>query len=223
MTRVKICGLTREEDVDAAVDAGADALGFIAGLTSSPRNLALERVGSLMSRVPPFVTSVLVTTGAALVEGSDSVRRMAPRAIQLYGADYSADSIRASFRAQLIRPFPVGREVEAETEVLPRAGSALRGYDALLADTAKKGFEGGTGLTSDWSVCAAIRRSIAPRPLVLSGGLRPENVGAAIAAVEPFCVDASSGVEASPGVKDPSKVRAFVANAAAAEGRRVVQ
>ena len=84
MTRVKICGLTREEDVDAVVDAGADAVGFISGLPSSPRNLSISRAASLISRIPPFVTPVLVTSGQALVENSDAVKRIAPGAIQLY-------------------------------------------------------------------------------------------------------------------------------------------
>lgn len=223
MTRVKICGLTREEDVDAAVGAGADALGFVSGFASSPRNLSIARAASLVSRVPTFVTPVLVTTESSLVESSDSIKRMGIRAIQLYGGSFSPGSIKASFNVQLIRPFPVKREGEADNEVLPRANEALRGCDALLTDTAKAGFQGGTGLTSDWSTCASIRRNIDPRPLVLSGGLRPENVERAVAEVEPFCVDVSSGVEASPGVKDHSKVRAFVAKATATEGRRVAQ
>lgn len=221
MTRVKICGLTREEDVDAAVDAGADAVGFVLGFASSPRNLSVARAASLISRVPPFVTPVLVATGSSLAENSDPIKRMGPKAIQLYGGAFSPDSVRDSFHASVIRPFPVRREGEEESDFVPRANDALKGCDALLTDTAMEGAQGGTGLTSDWSTCAAIRRSIRPRPLILSGGLRAENLEIAIAAVEPFCVDVSSGVEASPGVKDHQKVREFVAKAAAVEGRRV--
>jgi phosphoribosylanthranilate isomerase len=223
MTRVKICGLTREEDVDAAVDAGADAVGFISGLPSSPRNLSIARASSLISRVPPFVTQVLVTTGEALVENSEAVKRIAPKAIQLYGGLFSPETVRASFHAQLLRPYSVRRQEgdDGKADVLAKAKDAVRGYDALLTDTYQKGYDGGTGLTSDWSACAAIRKSIAPTPLILSGGLRPENVELAIATVAPFCVDVSSGVESAPGVKDQAKVRAFVTNANAAEERRV--
>jgi phosphoribosylanthranilate isomerase len=224
LTRVKVCGLTREEDVDAAVDAGADALGFITGFPDSPRNLPLPRAASLVSRVPPFVTAVLVVTGQGLAENSDAIKRMAPRAIQLYSGSFSPETIRSSFHASLLRPFAVRRE-ESESDdgagLLQRAKDALRGYDALLTDTYKKGYEGGTGQTSDWSACAAIRKSIAPAPLILSGGLRPENVELAVETVNPFCVDVSSGVESAPGVKDHAKVKAFVAKARKAEGRRV--
>lgn len=222
MTRVKVCGLTREEDVDAAVDAGADAVGFITGM-ASPRNLAIARAGALMSRVPPFVTPVLVTSAQALVENSDAVKRMAPRAIQLYGSSFSPDTLRTTFRAQLIWPCSVGRHVEDPGSALAKVKQAAKGYNALLTDTYKEGQDGGTGLTSDWGFCAEIRKGVAPTPMILSGGLRPENVDAAIAAVSPFCVDVSSGVESSPGVKDHAKVKAFVAKARQTEERRVAQ
>jgi phosphoribosylanthranilate isomerase len=222
MTRVKICGLTREEDVDAVVDAGADAVGFISGIASSPRNLPISRAASLISRVPPFVTSVLVTTGDALVENSDAVKRVAPRAIQLYRGLFSPDELRSAFHAQLLKPYSVGRQESDEgmANLPPTAREAVRGYDALLTDTYQKGRDGGTGLTSDWSVCAEIRKSIAPAPLILSGGLRPENVELAILTVAPFCVDVSSGVESALGVKDRAKVRAFVSKSNPAEERR---
>jgi phosphoribosylanthranilate isomerase len=118
----------------------------------------------------------------------------------------------------------VGRQGgDDRVDALSKAKEAVRGYDAFLTDTYRKGYDGGTGLTSDWSVCTAIRKTIAPTPLILSGGLRPENVELAIATVQPFCVDVSSGVESAPGVKDQSKVRAFVKKASAAEERRVEQ
>lgn len=225
MTRVKICGLTREEDVDAAVDAGADALGFVSGIPGSPRNLSISRAASLMSRVPLFVTPVLVTTGEALVENSDAVKRIAPRVIQLYGGLFSPATVKSSFHALLLKPYPVSRQEsdDARADVLSRVTEAVRGFDALLTDTYQKGVQGGTGLTSDWSVSAAIKKAIAPTPLILSGGLRPENVELAISTVAPFCVDVSSGVESAPGVKDQAKVRAFVAKAKTAEERRVAQ
>ncbi len=225
MTRVKVCGLTREEDVDAVADAGADAVGFISGIATSPRNLSISRAASLISRVPPFVTPVLVTTGEALVENSDAVKRIAPKAIQLYHSLFSPETVRGSFHASLLKPYSVGRQESDEgmAEALPKAKEAVRGYDALLVDTYQKGYDGGTGLTSDWSVCAEIRKTIAPAPLILSGGLRPENVELAIATVAPFCVDVSSGVESAPGVKDHAKVRAFVMKSNPAEERKVAR
>jgi phosphoribosylanthranilate isomerase len=225
MTRVKICGLTREEDVDAVVDAGADAVGFISGIASSPRNLSISRAASLISRIPPFVTPVLVTSGQALVENSDAVKRIAPKAIQLYGSLFSPETLRSTFHAYLLKPFPVSRQ-EGDgggADALAKAKEAAKGYDALLTDTYQKGVEGGTGLTSDWSVCEAIRKTIAPTPLILSGGLRPENVELAIATVAPYCVDVSSGVESAPGVKDPAKVKAFMSKANSSGERQVVR
>jgi phosphoribosylanthranilate isomerase len=221
-TRVKICGVTREEDVDAAVDAGADAIGFISGFPNSPRNLSTARAASLISRVPPLITSVLVTTIDYLIAaGSEELRRAGPGAIQLYGA-VDADSsalVRSACRTRhLIRPHQV--RTRADTRdlqlVSPSRETLVAGCDALLLDTYAKGRDGGTGLTCDWDVCASIRRSIAPVPLILSGGLRPENVEQAIREVAPFCVDASSGVESSPGVKDGTRVSAFVSRALAA-------
>ena len=155
-----------------------------------------------MSRVPPFVTPVLVTTGQSLVENSDAVKRIAPKAIQLHGSLFSPETVRNSFHAHLLKPSPCNRHEsdDGSADVLPKAKEAVKGYDALLTDTYQKGYEGRTGLTSDWSVCAAIRKAIAPTPLILSGGLRPENVELAIATVVPFCVDVSSGVESAPGV-----------------------
>ncbi len=225
MTRVKICGLTREEDVDAVVDAGVDAVGFISGLPASPRNLPISRAASLISRIPPFVTPVLVTSGQALAENSDLVKRIAPRAIQLYDSLFSPETLRSSFHANLLKPFPVRRQEGdgAGTDILAKAKEAARGYDALLTDTYHKGAQGGTGLTSDWNACEAIRKTIAPTPLILSGGLRPENVELAIATVAPYCVDVSSGVESAPGVKDPAKVRAFMSRANASGERQVAR
>ncbi|HUI01852.1 MAG TPA: phosphoribosylanthranilate isomerase [Nitrososphaerales archaeon] len=223
MTRVKVCGLTREEDVDAAIDAGADAVGFISGLPNSPRNVEISRAASLMARVPPLVTPVLVTTGDALVQNSDLIKRMAPKAIQLYGSPFSPETVKSTFHSFLLRPFLVGRQEDGLVDPVPKAKEAARGYDALLTDTYSKGMEGGTGLTSDWTVCSAIRRAVAPVPLILSGGLRPENVEAAISAVMPYCVDVSSGVESAPGVKDHSKLKAFIAKASVPEESKVAR
>src|SRR5690349_8946273 len=150
MTRVKICGLTREEDVDVAVDAGSDAVGFISGFPDSPRNLVMARAASLISRVPPFVTAVLVTTTEALLLDSETVKRAAPKAIQLYGDVLSPSTVRSTLHAHLVRPFHVGQEERIgsngsghTTEVLARrARETASGYDALLIDTLRKGFDG---------------------------------------------------------------------------------
>lgn len=208
VVRVKICGLTREGDVAEAVAAGADAVGFISGFPGSPRNLALSRSAELMMNVPPLVDRVLVTTTEVMGNRMDEIRRMRPDALQLYGKDPHVRTAREKLGVKIIRPHLIGNGVgSVETA----------GFDALLSDTFVRGQSGGTGRTSDWAACRELRDRIAPVPFILSGGLNPDNVREAIVLVRPFAVDASSGVEAYPGIKDGAKVRAFVKNAAGGE------
>ncbi|MDG6910349.1 MAG: phosphoribosylanthranilate isomerase [Nitrososphaerota archaeon] len=201
MTRVKICGVTRVQDVVSAVEAGADAVGFISGF-ESPRNVSLERAAELIGKVPPFVDSVLVTRAEVLEMHLDRIGQMRPSAIQLYGGVTDPVGLKAKLGVKLILPHLVkrGGDEIGDTE----------GFDAVLSDTYRKGAFGGTGEVSDWALCRELRDEVAPVPFILSGGLNPENVEKAITAVRPFAVDSSSGVEASPGLKDSSKVRAFV-------------
>jgi phosphoribosylanthranilate isomerase len=211
--RVKVCGLTREVDVEAAVSAGADAVGFISGFPDSPRNLSLDRVRELAGRVPPFVSAVLVTTQETVALRELEVRRAGVDALQLYGEVPDALSLRASLGVKLIRPLLLGPGGSLE----PRPDST--GFDALLTDTLRPGMLGGTGVRSDWTVCRRIRDAVLPLPMVLSGGLRPENVADGIRAVRPFAVDVSSGVESSPGVKDAARLAEFVRRAREASSR----
>ena len=207
MVRVKLCGMTREEDVRAAVEAGADAVGFIVGFPSSTRNISLGRASRLMDLVPPFVNTVLVTTSTLIRDDMSDLRRMRMNDIQLYGDSPSPEAIRSLLRVGLIKPYPL-----RTSEALDVAG-AVAGFDALLTDTYRDGMQGGTGGVSDWELCLNVRERIAPTPMILSGGLTPENVADAIRRVRPFAVDASSGVELSPGIKDHGKIREFVARA----------
>jgi len=204
MVRVKICGITRERDLAAAIDAGVDAVGFITGFPNSLRNLSLERAEKLVERVPPFVDSVLVTNTETLSMEMKRVLRICPDAIQLYGGLTNQGREREQLNSFLIKVLQVRPGIHTHLDV------NLRGYDALLTDTYKKGYDGGTGLVSDWNECSLVRDKIHPLPLILSGGLSPANVARAIAKVRPFAVDASSGVESAPGVKDARKIREFV-------------
>ncbi len=205
MVRVKICGITRTEDLDAAVEAGADAVGFIVGFPGSKRNLSLEVADEMIRRVPPFVDSVLVTTSDIVEDRTDKIVSIGPDAIQLYGRG-DPRVLRRALGLGLIRAYLVSDGGEDARE-------AAKGFDALLTDTYVSGQSGGTGKTSDWAVCRAVREEIAPVPLILSGGLRPENVLDAIEVVRPYAVDVSSGVESTPGVKDRAKVFEFVRRA----------
>lgn len=206
MVRVKVCGLTNEEDVEAAVSAGVDAVGVIVGFSGSPRNMTLDAASRLFSRVPPFVCKVLVTTAGIATRETEAIRRLAPGAIQVYGEVERPDFLRERTGASIILPFRVGGREAPEKE-------KMKQFDAVLTDTYDRAALGGTGRVSDWGVCRALREELAPIPLVLSGGLNPRNVAEAVRAVEPYAVDVSSGVESSPGKKDRSKMEEFVKEA----------
>jgi len=214
VVRVKICGITRGRDLIAAVNAGADAVGFITGFPKSPRNLPLDAAGILVKEVPPFVDSVLVTNSDFLSAELERFSRIGPDAIQLHGNLADRERARRRLRSYLIQVLQVRPGTNNHLD------AGLRGYDALLTDTYKKGYDGGTGLVSDWDECSLIRDKIDPVPLILSGGLTPANVADAIAKVRPFAVDASSGVESSPGIKDARKILQFVKHAKGERARQ---
>jgi phosphoribosylanthranilate isomerase len=206
-TKVKICGITREEDLAIAVSAGADAIGFVVGAPLSPRNLTLENANKLMKQIPIFVNSVVVTVTNdinLLVKISEKLR---PDAIQLHGENLLDVSIlRKEIRcARLIKTFHV-----KTANVINAVVKTLVLFDAVLLDSFTQSRYGGTGVVHDWELSRLVRQEIEPTPIILAGGLTPENVKDAIQIVQPYAVDVSSGVELSPGVKNPKKVREFV-------------
>ncbi|WP_435197155.1 phosphoribosylanthranilate isomerase [Natronomonas sp. EA1] len=200
MTRAKVCGLTREADVRAAVDAGADALGFIVDVpVDTPREISREQARSLIADVPPFVSTVAVTMPDAPEAALAVARETGADAIQLHTlppADCAA--LRDAFAG------PVIRAVDHE-----EAESFADAVDAVLVDSVDEAGAGGTGETHDWDRTRELvdRLSV---PVVLAGGLTPENVTAAVETVDPYAVDVASGVERTGGEKDHDAVRAFV-------------
>ena len=199
--RVKICGITRLEDLHAACDAGADALGFVF-YEKSPRHVSVAAAAALARELPPFVQSVglFVNAGRAFIE---SVLEAVPLdLLQFHGDETPAEC--ASFK----RPYIKAVRVNRGTDLLKCAADfdAARG---LLLDAFVPGMPGGTGERFDWSLIPANL----PKPVVLSGGLTPDNVAEAIRRVHPWAVDVSSGVEASKGIKDALKVARFIAKA----------
>lgn len=211
MTRVKICGIRSESDLRIAIAAGADAVGFISGVTHfSEDALDADRAAALADRTPPFVTRVLVThleVAADIVALADHV---GVDAIQVHGL-VSVDTVRA------VRAAAGGRRILAVVHVTgPEALDTAQAFaphcDAVLLDSRTSDRLGGTGRTHDWSISAAIARTVA-RPVVLAGGLTPGNVAAAATAVRPFAVDVNSGVENPSGDKDLTACVAFVAAA----------
>ncbi len=197
MVRVKVCGITNRDDALCAVDAGADALGFIF-YEKSPRYVAPEIVGEIVAALPPFVTSVGVFVNASEARMDAVVKLAGLRAIQLHGDEPPEACL--GHAVPVIRALRVGENFEPEQ---------MRSYlvDTFLLDTEKAGKYGGTGEIFDWSKAIAAKDV---GRIVLSGGLNPDNVVASIEAVMPYAVDASSGVEAEPGKKDHRKVKQFL-------------
>ena len=208
-TRIKICGLTRPEDVCAAVGAGADALGFVF-YPPSPRFVSAAQAAHLMGAVPPFVSTValFVNAGTATVQ---SVAAQAPFSqLQFHGDETAqecaeaAEAVKRPFlRVFRVRPDTSGADL-LEYEAQYRSASAL--FSGLLLDTFVDAY-GGAGKAFDWSLIA---KELAPR-VVLSGGLNVRNATDAVVRVRPFAVDISSGVEVVKGIKDARKIAAFIA------------
>jgi phosphoribosylanthranilate isomerase len=210
MTRAKVCGITREADLRAAAAAGADAVGIVCDVpVDTPREVSPERAAELAAAVPPFVTSVLVTMPDSAAAGADLVDRVGTDAVQEHGDLSPAEvgDLRAAVDADVIKSVDA-----AEPE---RAAEYDGVADALLVDSVDADGGGGTGETHDW---VRTREATADldAPLVLAGGLAPDNVAEAVRTVGPFAVDVASGVEESGGVKDHDAVRAFVQNATSA-------
>ena len=196
--RIKICGLTRVEDVRAAVDAGADAIGLVF-YAKSPRHVDLAQAAALARAVPPFVTIV----GLFVNEDPAQVRR-ALAAVPIHLLQFHGDEDEAYCR-QFDRPFVKAARVAPGMDLLQYAG-AFPSAQAILLDAFVDGFGGG-GKVFDWSL---IPKGLTT-PIILSGGLDEGNVADAIRRVRPAAVDVSSGVELSKGIKDAEKIRAFVA------------
>ena len=209
MTRAKICGITRESDLDAVVAAGADAVGLTAAVAvDTPREISLTRAADLAAAVPPFVTSVLVTMPDSVDRAVELVERVAPDAVQLHG-NLGPDDIAA------VRERAPAKVIVAVDATDPDVESYADAADALLFDSVDEQGGGGTGETHDWERTAELVTSL-DAPVVLAGGLTPDNVAEAVETVRPFAVDVASGVEAEGGVKDHDAVRRFVERAESA-------
>lgn len=213
--RVKICGITREEDVISSAEAGADALGFVCGYQDSPRNLSLEKVKELVKLVPPYSNSVVVTP-LSNPEIFRIVEEAHPSLLQLSGSKKDIAVVE-----RLVEKFKYDKiiqtiHVQGELSNLINEGKELAKISkAILLDSKGDGnsIAGGSGKVHDWNLSAKIREEISPVPVILGGGLSPVNVSSAIRAVNPYAVDVSSGVESQPGIKSTVKVKEFINNA----------
>jgi len=193
VTAIKICGITRREDADAAVMFGANALGFVLW-PASPRHATLEAAGEIVRHLPPFVTTV----GVMVNPSADDIARAA-------GAGLRLAQIHGTVPAGLLR-LPVLRAVHlgasSADDIEPDVDD-----DTVLLDANDPVRHGGTGQAVDWTRARAVAEK---RRIVLAGGLTPVNVRDAILAVRPYAVDVASGVESGPGIKDLLKLRAFI-------------
>ena len=196
MTRIKICGITNREDLEAAAAYGADALGFIA-VPNTPRYVSDERFDEIATQPPLFVKRVVVV--------------MRPEDANNYPADYIQYYHETTDKAQSRRNtywrIKCFRMKDAST--LEEIKAFSDPVSALLLDTYHKDKMGGAGETFNWDLAVEAKR-LSGKPIILAGGLTPENIADALEAVHPDCVDVASGVESSPGVKDHAKVKAFI-------------
>ncbi|RDZ63570.1 N-(5'-phosphoribosyl)anthranilate isomerase [Haloferax sp. Atlit-12N] len=211
MTRVKVCGVTDEADLAAVDAAGADAVGAICDVpVDTPREIPRERARELFAAAPPFLTTVLVTMPDSIDHARDLAREVQPDVLQLHG-DFAADDL-DSLRSTGVGVVPV-----VDATDLDRARGLAPVVDAILVDTPSASGAGGTGETHDWDASRELVAAV-DAPVILAGGLTPDNVAEAVRTVEPYGVDVASGVEASGGVKDHDAVNAFVAAAKTALG-----
>lgn len=201
MTRVKICGLTREEDVRLAVEAGAHAVGFV-HVPSSKRFVAAERLAALCRAPGALVTRVAVIADLELAEAVRLTQTCALDALQLHGSE--GTSYLAALRGRLRPGVSLYKAVTVDDEAAIASALAFAPLvDALLLDSG-----GGAGEAFDWTLAEGLSWEA---PLVVAGGLHPGNVGDVVRRLAPFGVDVASGVEASPGLKDPARLREFFA------------
>ena len=216
-TRIKVCGLTREEDVDAAVAAGIDAIGLVM-YEHSPRHVTLERAAELASRLPPFVTPVLLFVNADTARIIAACARIPCAIVQFHGDETPAECLKAGrtfLRAARI-PLDDNPEPGSLRFDLLKYVQDYSSAQAILLDAHVEGYGGG-GKTFNWSLLPPNVNAL----LVLSGGLTPANVTDGILQVRPRCrtlaVDVSSGVEVSKGIKSLEKINQFVAAVRAAD------
>jgi phosphoribosylanthranilate isomerase len=194
MTRIKICGLMSAADALAAVEAGADALGFV--FAPSPRQVSPETARDIIQSLPPFVTTVGVLVNRPAEEVENIVRECGLDLVQLHGRESPAYC--AGFQGRAVKVLSMDQGIDMDT--IAAYGPVTR---ALLLDSGR----GGTGRTFNWRTLPV---GLDRDRLILAGGLNPDNVGTAIKTIGPWAVDVSSGVESAPGRKDIKKVKAFI-------------
>ncbi|QVQ29115.1 phosphoribosylanthranilate isomerase [Achromobacter deleyi] len=208
-TRIKICGLTREQDIDAAVSAGVDAIGFVF-YPKSRRCLTPTRAAQLRRMVPAFVDVVALFVNAGQAEVQAVLDQVGPELLQFHGDETPLDCARYGHR--FLRAFRAGAPGLDTAESLASSCRAYGEAAGWLFDSYSAGY-GGSGHGFDYALLDEVRADPMSRPLILSGGLNAENVGQAVQLVRPWAVDVSSGVEVEQGIKSSDRISFFVAAA----------
>lgn len=197
-TRVKICGITRQEDAWAAIEAGADALGFVF-YAPSPRAVTAAQAQAIMQTLPPYVSKVGLFVNASTDEAQQVLDATSLDCLQFHGDET------AVYCEKFNLPYYKAIRVKPDVNLI-QCELDFASASALLLDTFSEKAVGGTGLTFDWSLIPAGMR----KPLILAGGLNPDNVLQAMRQVQPYAIDVSGGVEAQKGIKSPQKIAALM-------------
>ncbi|HUE94262.1 phosphoribosylanthranilate isomerase [Pseudomonas sp.] len=206
VVRSKICGITRIEDALSAAEAGADAIGLVF-YAKSPRAVSVQQARAIIAALPPFVTTVGLFVDASRQELDEILAAVPLDLLQFHGDESPA------FCEALQRPYIKALRVKPGDDLAAQV-AAYGQASGVLLDTYVPGIPGGTGEAFDWSL---VPQGLS-KPIILAGGLVAENVAAAIRQVRPYAVDVSGGVEASKGIKDAEKIRAFMRAVKTASG-----
>ena len=200
MTRVKVCGIMNEQDLNCAILGGADAVGFIVEVEGSRHRISAEYARELIRRVPVFTKSVAVIAPVSSEDAALQAQKTGADILQIHGTlrPEEIKALKKRVPQKVIAALPPSEEAHRLADVA----------DAVLLDTFKDGKLGGTGAVHDWSVSATLARELGV-PVILAGGLNPSNVREAIRMVRPYAVDVSSGVETN-GRKDQKKVESYI-------------
>lgn len=205
-TRVKFCGLTRKEDVKAAVAAGADALGFVL-YPKSKRALTLEQAVALREQVPAFITVTALVVNATDAHIREILAQLKPDLLQFHGDETVEQCER--YNHPYMRAIRVGGPTTRTANEVLNVAKAYHTARAWLFDTYAAGY-GGSGRAFDYDLLTAVQESDDCRPLVLAGGLQASTVGTAISCSQPYAVDVSSAIETAPGIKSAALMQDFI-------------
>ena len=206
-TRIKFCGITRAADAALAVELGVDALGFVL-VPASPRCIDAAAAATIRRCLPPFAATVALFKDADAAFVQDVIDTLRPDLLQFHGSE--TPGYCESFAWPYLKAVAMGGDVR-----LARVAREYASASALLLDSHTASGLGGTGKIFDWSRVTAVKK-----PLVLAGGLSADNVAAGVRKLRPHAVDVSSGIERKPGIKDASKMRAFVEAVRRADSRK---